>query len=119
MIVAPFNVSCGKCFYCIEGFSSRCEKSLLFGCPALDGAQGEYVRVPLADSTIMKAPEGNDELKLCLMADIFSTGYFAASNAFTGLSDAAIQQSTVVVIGCGRVGLCALINALKSFGWSN
>lgn len=113
VIVAPFTVSCGKCFYCIEGFSSRCEKSLLFGCPALDGAQAEYVRVPLADSTVMKAPEGIDELKLCLMADIFPTGYFAASNAFTGSSDAAIQQSTVVVIGCGPVGLCALINALK------
>ncbi|KFZ03678.1 hypothetical protein V502_10747 [Pseudogymnoascus sp. VKM F-4520 (FW-2644)] len=113
LIVAPFTVSCGKCFYCIEGYSSRCEKSMLFGCPALDGAQAEYVRVPLADSTVVKAPPGIDELKLCLMADIFPTGYFAASNAFTGLSEATIQQSTVVVIGCGPVGLCALINALK------
>ncbi|KFY04909.1 hypothetical protein O988_00409 [Pseudogymnoascus sp. VKM F-3808] len=113
LIVAPFTVSCGKCFYCIKGYSSRCEKSKLFGCPALDGAQAEYVRVPLADSTVVKAPPGIDELKLCLMADIFPTGYFAASNAFTGLSEATIQQSTVVVIGCGPVGLCALINALK------
>ncbi|OBT74441.1 hypothetical protein VF21_06601 [Pseudogymnoascus sp. 05NY08] len=113
LIVAPFTVSCGKCFYCIEGYSSRCEKSMLFGCPALDGAQAEYVRVPLADSTVVKAPPGIDELKLCLMADIFPTGYFAATNAFTSLSEAAIQQSTVVVIGCGPVGLCALINALK------
>ncbi|KFY09375.1 hypothetical protein V491_08206 [Pseudogymnoascus sp. VKM F-3775] len=70
-------------------------------------------RVPLADSTIVKAPPGIDELKLCLMADIFPTGYFAASNAFTSLSEATIQQSTVLVIGCGPVGLCALINASR------
>lgn len=103
----------GNVFFCIEGYSSRCEEGMLFGCPALDGAQAEYVRVPLADSTIVKAPPGIDELKLCLMADIFPTGYFAASNAFTSLSEATIQQSTVLVIGCGPVGLCALINASR------
>lgn len=42
-VVSPFTVSCGQCFYCKKGFSSRCEKCLLFGCAALDGAQAEYV----------------------------------------------------------------------------
>jgi threonine dehydrogenase-like Zn-dependent dehydrogenase len=112
LIVAPFTTSCGECFYCTNGYTSRCEKGMLFGCPLLDGAQAEFVRVPLADSTAVKAPEGIDELKLCLMADIFPTGYFAASNAFTGLEDAKILQSTVILIGCGPVGLCALVNAL-------
>ncbi|EOD51673.1 putative alcohol dehydrogenase protein [Neofusicoccum parvum UCRNP2] len=69
------------------------------------------VRVPLADSTVMKAPPEIEENKLVLMADIFPTGYFAASNAFSSLSKEDIAEATVVVIGCGPVGLCALINA--------
>ncbi|KAL1639111.1 hypothetical protein SLS58_008313 [Diplodia intermedia] len=106
-IVSPFT-----CFYCKKGFSSRCEKCLLLGCAALDGAQAEYVRVPLADSTVMKAPPDIEENKLVLMADIFPTGYFAAANAFSSLAKDDIADATVVVIGCGPVGLCALINAV-------
>ncbi|THV53750.1 hypothetical protein BGAL_0043g00360 [Botrytis galanthina] len=113
LIVMPFTVSCGECFYCIRGYSSRCEKCLLFGCPLLDGGQAEYMRVPLADATAVKAPEGIDEKKLVLMADIFPTGYFAARNAFDGMSQETISNSVVVLIGCGPVGLCALINALE------
>jgi threonine dehydrogenase-like Zn-dependent dehydrogenase len=112
MVVSPFTVSCGKCFYCETGCSSRCEKSLVFGCPMMDGGQAEYVRVPWADSTVIKAPEGIDDVKLCLMADIWPTGYFAAANAFRGIEAESVSNSTVVVIGCGPVGLCALINAL-------
>jgi threonine dehydrogenase-like Zn-dependent dehydrogenase len=112
-VVMPFTVSCGECFYCQRGYSSRCEKSLLFGCPLLDGGQAEYMRVPLADATAVKTPEGIDEKKLVLMADIFPTGYFAAANAFRGIDKDTIRQSVVVLIGCGPVGLCALINALE------
>ncbi|EEY20079.1 S-(hydroxymethyl)glutathione dehydrogenase [Verticillium alfalfae VaMs.102] len=110
-IVSPFTVSCGECFYCSRGFSSRCKECLLFGCPLLDGAQAEYVRVPWADSTVVKAPPGIDELKLCLMADIFPTGFFAAENALASQSFA--EEAVVVLIGCGPVGLCALIAALE------
>lgn len=60
LIVAPFTVSCGQCFYCAHGFSSRCEKSQLFGTTTLDGGQAEFVRVPLADSTVVKAPKEID-----------------------------------------------------------
>ncbi|EPE35688.1 GroES-like protein [Glarea lozoyensis ATCC 20868] len=113
VVVMPFTVSCGECFYCQRGFSSRCEKSLLFGCPLLDGGQAEFMRVPLADATAVKAPEGIEEKKLVLMADIFPTGYFAAANAFREFDEDTIKQSVVVLIGCGPVGLCALINALE------
>lgn len=109
----PFTTSCGSCFYCEHGFSSRCAKSLLFGCPILDGGQAEYLRVPFADSTAVKAPEGIDEKKLVLMADIFPTGFFGARNAFQGLSKDVIKTSVVVLLGCGPVGCCALINALE------
>ncbi|KAL2000126.1 hypothetical protein VTN02DRAFT_3526 [Thermoascus thermophilus] len=112
-IVSPFTTSCGECFYCKQGFSSRCEKCLLFGCPLLDGGQAEYVRVPVADGTVMKAPEGIDDKALVLMADIFPTGYFAAANGFKEFTKEQISDLTVVLIGCGPVGLCALINALE------
>lgn len=113
LIVTPFTVSCGECFYCTRGFSSRCSKCQLFGCAVLDGGQAEYARIPLADTTVVKAPEGIDEKKLVLMADIFPTGYFAAANAFKGISEEQIRGSTVVLIGCGPVGLCGLVNALE------
>jgi len=60
----------------------------------------------------MKAPEGVSDNALVLMADIFPTGYFAAHNAFKELTKEQIAESTVVLIGCGPVGLCALINAV-------
>ncbi|KAH8687291.1 chaperonin 10-like protein [Tricladium varicosporioides] len=113
LVVMPFTASCGDCFYCKRGFSSRCSKCVLFGCPLLDGGQAEYMRVPLADTSAVKAPEGIDEKKLVLMADIFPTGYYAAQNAFRGFDKETISQSVVVLIGCGPVGLCALINALE------
>ncbi|MCJ1236433.1 hypothetical protein MMC14_004414 [Varicellaria rhodocarpa] len=92
-IVSPFTVSCLECFY------------------SLDGAQAEFVRVPLADGTVVKAPEDIEDNALVLMADIFPTGYFAAHNAFKELSKEQISEATVVLIGCGPVGLCAVINA--------
>ena len=110
-IVSPFTVSCGECFYCKQGYSSRCAKCGLFGTAGLDGAQAEYVRVPLADSTAVKAPEGIADNALVLMADIFPTGFFAADNAFKHLTKEQIAEATVVLVGCGPVGLCALINA--------
>ncbi|KAJ9625125.1 hypothetical protein H2203_005080 [Taxawa tesnikishii (nom. ined.)] len=91
LVVSPFTTSCGECFYCKQGFSSRCEKCMLFGSAVLDGGQAE-------------------ESALVLMADIFPTGYFAAHNAFKELSEAQQKEATVVLIGCGPVALCALLN---------
>ncbi|KAJ5095730.1 Alcohol dehydrogenase superfamily zinc-type [Penicillium alfredii] len=107
------DLESGGCFYCKEGFSSRCEKNTLFGCEKLDGGQAEYVRIPNAEGSIMKAPEGVEDKYLILMADIFPTGYFAASNAFKNSTPEQIAEQTVVLIGCGPVGLCALTNALE------
>ena len=110
-IVSPFTISCGECFYCKNGFSSRCAQSKLFGTVPLDGGQSEYVRIPLADATAMKAPEGIADNALVLMADIFPTGYFAAHNGFKNMTKEQIADATVVLIGCGPVGLCGIINA--------
>lgn len=47
------------------------------------------------------------------MADIFPTGWFAANNAFKLMTKEQIAEATVVVIGCGPVGLCAVTNAME------
>ena len=112
VIVTPFTVNCGECFYCKKGYSSRCEKCQLFGTVVLDGGQAEFARIPLADSTVVKAPSNIDENKLVLMADIFPTGYFCAANAFRDMDQETISSSVVLLIGCGPVGLCGLVNAL-------
>ncbi|KAJ6008289.1 hypothetical protein N7540_012265 [Penicillium herquei] len=112
-VVSPFTTSCGSCFYCARGLSSRCARSQLYGSIILDGGQAEYVRIPLADSTLFHAPPSIDEKKLVLMADIFPTGYFAASNAFKSLDTAEVQNSVVLLFGCGPVGICALVSALE------
>ncbi|KKK15095.1 putative zinc-containing alcohol dehydrogenase [Aspergillus ochraceoroseus] len=115
-VVSPFTVSCRDCFYCKQGCSSRCVSSQLYGSGVLDGGQADYVRVPLADSSLVAAPANIDEKKLVLMADILPTGFFAARNAFKGTDEAAVVQgssSTVLLFGCGPVGICALISALE------
>lgn len=102
-----------KCFYCKNGYSSRCVDSLLFGSAHLDGAQAGYIRVPFADGTVVKAPSEIHDQALILMADIFPTGFFGARNAFNGLGLQDPTEATAVVIGCGPVGLCALVSALE------
>jgi threonine dehydrogenase-like Zn-dependent dehydrogenase len=102
-----------ECFYCKNGYTSRCEESLLLGCGKLDGAQAEYIRVPFADGSVMKAPPEISDNALVLMADIFPTGFFGAKNAFNGLAQQPPSEATAVVIGCGPVGLCAIIAALE------
>ncbi|KAI1265130.1 GroES-like protein [Xylariaceae sp. FL1019] len=112
-VVCPFTVSCLDCFYCKNGYSSRCVHSMLFGSEMLDGAQADYVRVPFADGTLVKAPSEIDDRALLLMADIFPTGFFGARNAFNSLGAMDPSEATAVVVGCGPVGLCALISALE------
>ncbi|KAL8881890.1 MAG: hypothetical protein Q9198_001006 [Flavoplaca austrocitrina] len=113
MAIDQLTALCSQeCFYCKNGYSSRCEKCQLFGTAGLDGAQAEFVRVPLADATVVKAPDEIADNALVLMADIFPTGYFAAHNGFKELTKGQVAESTTVVIGCGPVGLCAVINAL-------
>lgn len=83
----------------------------LFGCEELDGAQAEYVRVPLADGTCVKAPGSISDEALLLMADIFPTGFYGVKSAIEMCPSQEIKDSTMVIIGCGPVGLCAILAA--------
>jgi threonine dehydrogenase-like Zn-dependent dehydrogenase len=78
----------------------------------LQGAQAQFVRVPLADSTLIPLSNDLSEEKGLLLGDIFSTGYFCADNA--GIN----SKGTFVVIGCGPVGLMTII-AAKHLGAGN
>ena len=66
----------------------------------------------MADTTFVKTPKDIPEEMLVLMADIFPTGYFAASRFLKNLSDRDRKEFTCVVIGCGPVGICAITCAL-------
>ncbi|UJR16876.1 hypothetical protein I4U23_003774 [Adineta vaga] len=116
-IVVPFSTSCGTCFYCRKALTSRCETSQLFGSPLLNGGQAEYVRIPFADSTAFPVPKNISDDLMVLMGDIFPTGYFAAKNAWTLLSEKERDDPnlTAVVVGCGPVGLCAITAACERF----
>ena len=85
----------------------------MFGSASLDGGQAEYVRIPLADGTVIKAPGSISDNALVLMADIWPTGYFGATSALDMLGASDFSGNSVAVVGCGPVGLCAIISALE------
>ena len=110
LVVSPFTTSCGSCFYCRNGLTARCVDGQLFGWVedgrGLHGAQAEYVRVPLAESTLMQVPEGVSVEQALLLGDVLSTGYHCALQA-------GVQPGgTYVVVGCGPVGLMAIASAV-------
>jgi len=108
-VLSPFTTSCGECFYCLIGLTCRCEKGSLFGWvqkeKGLHGAQATYIRVPMADSTLLPLSADLDEKKGLLLGDVLSTGYFCADNA--GIK----PQHVYAVIGCGPVGLMTIVAA--------
>lgn len=112
-VVSPFSTSCGRCFFCRTGLTARCEKGQLFGWReggrGLHGAQAELVRVPLADSTLVPAPDDLPPEVALLAGDVLSTGLFSADAA--GVT----EGSVVAVVGCGPVGLMS-IAAARSLG---
>ncbi|OAA71929.1 Alcohol dehydrogenase superfamily, zinc-type [Akanthomyces lecanii RCEF 1005] len=93
----------------VSPFTACCK---LFGSAVLDGGQAEYARIPMADSTAIKAPASISDQALVLMADIFPTGYYGVKSAVELRPKVDISQSIFVVIGCGPVGICAIISAL-------
>ncbi|MBD3783899.1 MAG: alcohol dehydrogenase catalytic domain-containing protein [Micrococcales bacterium] len=113
-VIAPFLISCGECEYCRAGLQTSCVRGGGWGDTngiGSDGGQGEAVRVPLADGTLVPVPgitEDTDErmlASLLTLSDVYGTGWHAA------LSGGVSQGSTVTVIGDGAVGLLAVLAA--------
>ncbi len=124
-VVIPFNIACGKCYYCTHDLWSLCDNtnpnagmaealygysgSGLFGYSHLyggyAGGQAEYARVPFIDVGALVVPDGIPDEQVLFLSDIFPTGYMAAENC-------EIQPGDVVAVwGCGPVGLFAMKSA--------
>jgi len=120
-VVVSAVIACGECFYCKEGLFSCCDctnpnkeveklyghrLSGIFGYSHLTGGypggQAEFIRVPLADNTLLKVPEGLKDEQAVLLSDVCCTGFHA--NELGNVS----EGQTVGVWGCGPVGLMAL-----------
>jgi len=117
-IVVPFTIICGECDQCRRGNFSLCERSnrnseaaaKLFGhsCAGLfgythltggyAGGQAEYVRVPFADATHVKVPDGLTDEQVLFLGDILPTGWQAAAQCEIEPTD------TVAIWGAGPVG---------------
>ncbi len=116
LVVAPFQWSDNSCPACVDGIHTSCANGGTFGAPGTDGGQGEAVRVPYADGTLVAVPGGleatGEELLPALLAtsDVAATGLHGAVLAGTD------KGSTVAVIGDGAVGLCAVLGAVTILG---
>ena len=113
----PFSSSCGRCRFCRMGLTARCEKGALFGWRqggrGLHGGQAELVRVPMADATARRIPEGLDDEPALLMGDVLATGFHGAEMAAVGRGRDGEHVRTVAVVGCGPVGLMATLAAVE------
>jgi threonine dehydrogenase-like Zn-dependent dehydrogenase len=125
-VVVPFTIFCGECDQCKRGNFSVCERSNrnkekadkmfghttagLFGYSHLTGGyaggQAEYVRVPMADTTHVKIPDGLTDEQVLFLGDIFPTGWQAAVNCDIQPDD------TVAIWGAGPVGQMAIRSAV-------
>ena len=110
VVVSPFVWSDGTCVLCREGVHTSCLHGGRYGADGVDGGQGEAVRVPQADGTLVVLPVGADDglmPALLTLSDVMSTGHHAARAANVG------PGKTVAVVGDGAVGLCGVIAARR------
>lgn len=110
VVVAPFLYSDGACVFCREGLHSSCLHGGRYGFNGVDGGQGEAVRVPQADGTLVVLPVGRDDAlmpSLLTLSDVMATGHHAALTARVG------PGKTAAVVGDGAVGLCGVLAAQR------
>ncbi len=115
----PFQISCGHCFMCNHGLMTQCETTqvrsqhsgaALFGYSSLygsvPGAQAEYLRVPQAQNTTVKLPEGPPDDRFAYLSDVLPTAWQAVEYADIP------EGGTVVVLGLGPIGdmACRIAN---------
>jgi threonine dehydrogenase-like Zn-dependent dehydrogenase len=107
LVVAPFTFCDGTCPHCRAGWPNNCAHGGSFGNHGVDGGQGEAVRVPFADATLVRVPGAghSDETlrSLATLCDVMCTGHHAA------VSGGVKPGDVVAVVGDGAVGLCAVL----------
>ena len=110
LVVAPFAWSDGTCEFCQRGLQTSCLHGGFWGGAEIDGGQGEAVRVPLADGTLVALPVGPDHAlmpSLLTLSDVMGTGHHAA------LAAKVAHGKIVAIVGDGAVGLCGVIAARR------
>ena len=110
LVIAPFLYSDGTCVMCLAGWPAHCLNGGGWG-NATGGGQGERVRVPFADGTLVKIPgSGHSDAmirSLLTLSDVMCTGHHAAVSGGVG------PGTVVAVIGDGAVGLSAVLAASR------
>ena len=116
-VSVPFNIACGTCRNCQDGWTSFCTRmnptegvdGAAYGYANMGpyrGGQAEYLRVPHADFNLLQLPEGDEhENDFAMLSDIFPTGYHGAVLGEVG------PGHSVAVFGAGPVGLMAVHSA--------
>src|SRR2546422_4052467 len=111
LVIAPTAYCDGTCANCRAGIANACVAGGFWAVGGIDGGQGEAVRVPFADATLVRVP-GSDHSEatmrsLLALSDVMGTGHHAAVSA--GVKPGGV----VAVIGDGAVGLCAVLAARR------
>ena len=112
-VIVPFPVSCGHCWYCEHGLWSSCDNSNPYGeaggvfgysdtFGGYDGGQAEYLRVPYGNVGPTIVPEDLSDEQVLFLTDILPTSYWGVTSGGVAPGD------TVIVLGCGPVGLLAM-----------
>jgi alcohol dehydrogenase len=99
--------SCGRCRFCKEGRYGLCTGGggWIFG-HLIDGLQAEYARVPFADTSVYKVPDGLSDEQVLFLADILPTAYEV------GVLNGGVRPGdTVAVVGAGPIGLAVILTA--------
>ncbi|HEV7762713.1 MAG TPA: alcohol dehydrogenase catalytic domain-containing protein [Acidimicrobiales bacterium] len=109
-VVASDVIACGSCWWCGHDAHYQCPHVSLFGYGEVvgsyvPGGQAEAVRVPFADTVLTPVPEDVDDDSALFVGDVLTTGWTAAAEAGVAGGD------VVAVVGCGPVGLCAVLSA--------
>jgi alcohol dehydrogenase len=99
--------SCGRCRFCKEARYGLCTGGggWILG-HTIDGVQADYARVPFADTSVYKVPDGLSDEQVLFLADILPTAYEV------GVLNGRVEPGdTVAIVGAGPIGLAAVLTA--------
>ncbi len=105
-VIISCITACMKCDFCRKGMPSHCRTGGWNLGHTIDGTQAEYVRIPHADGSLYRFPEGGDEEAFAMLSDILPTGFEC------GVLNGQVKPGdTIAIVGAGPIGLAALLTA--------
>jgi len=105
-VILSCITACLKCDFCKRGMYSHCRSGGWILGNTIDGTQADYVRIPQANGSLYKFPEGGDEEALVMVSDILPTGFEC------GVLNGKVKPGdSMAIVGAGPVGLAVLLTA--------